>query len=417
MATRFITNAAVVLADRVLSRATVRIEGGLIAEVVDGPSSVRGDAVIDADGAYLLPGVVDLHNDNLEFEINPRSSANLPLPFALATMERRLAAAGVTTEFHAISFQEQVRKGRTISDAGERAAFIAGYDDSPDRAVRHHILHRLDMRTPGVLESALPSLRRVRVPYVSLNDHTPGQGQYRDVERLIAMADRNRAMRGHDEVESDWYRERMRRGMADTETVPAFYQTVAEASSHVPMIISTHDDDTVEKVDEQLTLGATVAEFPITIEAAAHARRHGMAIIVGAPNIVRGGSQSGNLAATELVRQGLADIVCADYHAPSLIPAAFRLVDEGLLGLPEAVRMVSRNAALAVGLDDRGEIAPGLLADLCLVRRDANGLPHVERTFIAGRQSFAFLRHGEPAAVSPAVAPAGRELAGRESGA
>lgn len=417
MQTRIITNAKVVLTDRVLSRASVRIEDGLIAEVVDGPTSVRADEVVDADGAYLLPGVVDLHNDNLEFEINPRSSANLPLPFALATMERRLAAAGVTTEFHAISFQEQVRKGRTISDAGQRAAFIAGYDDSPARGVRHHILHRLDMRTSGVLESALPSLRQVRVPYVSLNDHTPGQGQYRDVERLIAMAERNRAMRGHDEVESDWYRERMRRGLADTETVPAFYQTVAEASNHVPMIISTHDDDTVEKVDEQLVLGATVAEFPITIEAAAHARRHGMAIIVGAPNIVRGGSQSGNLAATDLVRQGLADIICADYHAPSLIPAAFRLVDDGLLGLAEAVRMISRNAALAVGLDDRGEIAPGLLADLCLVRRDADGLPHVERTFIAGRQSFAFLRYDELRTGATSAATAERELAGREAGA
>jgi len=417
---RIITNAAVVLADRVLSRAAVVIRDGLVAGIVEGASRVAGAGVIDADGAYLIPGVVDLHNDNLEFEIHPRSSANLPLPFALATMERRLAAAGVTTEFHAISFQEQVRKGRTISDAGERAAFIADFDDSPDRAVRHHILHRLDMRTPGVLGSALPSLRRVRVPYVSFNDHTPGQGQYRDVERLIAMADANRAMRSDDTVDPEWYRERMRRGMEDNHTVPAFYQTVAEAANHVPMIISTHDDDTVAKVDEQLRLGATVAEFPITVEAAAHARRHGMAIVVGAPNIVRGGSQSGNLPAAELVRQGLADIVCADYHAPSLIPDAFRLVDDGLLGLPEAIRMITRAPARAVGLTDRGEIAPGQLADLCLVRRDDAGWPHVERTFIAGRESFAFLRYDATATgqTMPRMAghgSLGREYAGREA--
>ena len=404
MVVRIITNASVVLADQVLPRATVTIRDGLVADVAEGGSRAGGAGVIDADGAYLLPGVVDLHNDNLEFEINPRSSANLPLPFALATMERRLAAAGVTTEFHAVSFQEQVRKGRTISEAGERAAFLARYDGAADRAVRHHILHRLDMRTPGVLESALPSLRRVRVPYVSLNDHTPGQGQYRDVERLIAMADATRAMRSDEAVDPEWFRERMRRGMEDSETVPAFYRTVAEAASRVPMIIATHDDDSIEKVDEQLMLGATVAEFPITVEAAAHARRHGMAIIVGAPNIVRGGSQSGNLSAQELVRQGLADIICADYHAPSLIPAAFRLVDDGLLGLAEAVRMISRNAALAVGLSDRGEITPGLLADLCLVRRDAAGWPHVERTFIAGRESFAFLRY-EEADAGQTIAP------------
>jgi len=417
---RIIENAAVVLADRILPRASVVIRDGLVADIVAGGSRSASPGTIDADGAYLIPGVIDLHNDNLEFEIHPRSSANLPLPFALATMERRLAAAGVTTEFHAISFQEQVRTGRTISDAGERAAFIAGYDDSPARAVRHHILHRLDMRTPGVLGSALPSLRRVRVPYVSLNDHTPGQGQYRDVERLIAMADANRAMRSDETVDPEWYRERMRRGMEDTNTVPAFYQTVAEAADHLPMIISTHDDDTVEKVDEQLLLGATVAEFPITVEAAAHARRHGMAIIVGAPNIVRGGSQSGNLPAAELVRQGLADIICADYHAPSLIPAAFRLVDDGLLGLSEAIRMITRAPALAVGLTDRGEIAPGQLADLCLVRRDGEGWPHVERTFVAGRESFAFLRY-DATATGPRMSQAAerdatsREYVGQEA--
>ena len=415
MQTCVITNAAVVLTDRVIPRGAVEIRDGLIADLTEGPSRAIGPDVIDADGAFLMPGVVDLHNDSLEFEIHPRSLANLPLPFALATMERRLAAAGVTTEFHAVSFQEQVRKGRSVSEAEDRAAFIAGYDDSPARAVRHHILHRLDMRTPGVLESALPSLRRVRVPYVSLNDHTPGQGQYRDVERLIAMADANRAMRGDASVDSDWYRERMRRGMEDIETIPAFYRTVFEASSHVPMIISTHDDDTVAKVDEQLRLGATIAEFPITIEAASHARRHGMAIIVGAPNIVRGGSQSGNLSAHELVRQGLADIICADYHAPSLIPAAFRLVDDGLLTLPDAVRMISRAPALAVGLTDRGEIGPGLLADLCLVRRDAAGWPHVETTVVAGRQSFAFRRSDEPAARHHVPERAERELAGRET--
>lgn len=410
------TNAAVVLVDRVLPRATVIVQDGLVADIVEGASRAAGPNVIDADGAFLLPGVVDLHNDNLEFEIHPRSSANLPLPFALATMERRLAAAGVTTEFHAISFQEQVRKGRTISEAGERAAFIADYDDSSARPVRHHILHRLDMRTPGVLESALPSLRRVRVPYVSLNDHTPGQGQYRDVEHLIAMADTNRAMRGNETVDSNWYRERMRRSMADTETVPAFYRTMAEATSHVPMTISTHDDDTVEKVDEQLRLGATVAEFPITIEAAAHARRNGMAIIIGAPNVVRGGSQSGNLPAHELVRQGLADIICADYHAPSLIPAAFRLADDGLLGLPEAVRMITRTPSQTVGLTDRGEIAPGLLADLCLVRRDATGWPHVERTFVAGRESFTFRRYDQAMTVMEATTAPERGRAGREAG-
>lgn len=405
-----ITNAQVVLADRVLKHATVRVDDGRISAIETGPvSSLTEQAtIVDADGAFLIPGVVDLHNDNLEFEINPRVNANLPLPFALATMERRLAGAGVTTEFHAISFQDRIDKGRSIGYAERKAAFLAGIDDSAERPVRHNILHRLDMRTEGSLETALPSLRQVRTPYVSLNDHTPGQGQYRDVERLIAMAQQQQKSRGKDEVVArEWYLERMRTNLADTETVPAFYRSIAEERERTPMVISTHDDDTVEKVLAQVALGAAVAEFPVTFEAAECARRAGMTVVVGAPNVLRGGSQSGNLSATALAEADLADAICADYHAPCLIPAAFRLVELGVRDLPAAIAMITRNPAHAVGLIDRGEIAVGNLADLVLVRIDASGMPQVEATFVEGRQSLAFARYTNqmPAPVSSALEP------------
>ncbi|MGB3330673.1 MAG: hypothetical protein WBA46_17055, partial [Thermomicrobiales bacterium] len=166
-----IVNARVVLRDTLLERATVRVEDGHVAAIEEHTASGRapdadGASIIDADGALLIPGVVDLHNDNLEFEIHPRHNANLPLPFALASMERRLAGSGVTTEFHAVSFQDRRDKQRTIIGAEEKAAFLADVDDSPDRPVRHNILHRLDVRTEGSLESALPTLQRARTPYV-----------------------------------------------------------------------------------------------------------------------------------------------------------------------------------------------------------------------------------------------------------
>ncbi|MBA2518760.1 MAG: alpha-D-ribose 1-methylphosphonate 5-triphosphate diphosphatase [Chloroflexia bacterium] len=404
-----ITDVTAVLPERVIEHAAVRIDAGVITTIDAGPlSSVTEQAaMVRGDGAYLLPGIVDLHNDNWEFEINPRAGANLPIAFALQTMERRLAAAGVTTEFHAISFQERAQKQRHLADAEVKAALIAGFNDSPARAVRHNVLHRLDVRTPGALERALPSLCEMRVPYVSLNDHAPGQGQYRDVERLIALAHVNQESRGNEATPAEWYRERMRAALADQESVPAFYRRVAEAAAHLPLIISTHDDDTVAKVDQQLAIGATICEFPITIEAARYARHHGMTIVIGAPNVVRGGSQSGNLAAAELIRLGLADAICADYHAPCLLPAAFALADRGLADLPTAVRMISRTPARAVGLTDRGAIAPGLAADLILVRRDREGLPHVEAPFVAGRQTFGFARAPE-ATAGVAVFPNGR---------
>ncbi|HEU0164020.1 MAG TPA: alpha-D-ribose 1-methylphosphonate 5-triphosphate diphosphatase, partial [Thermomicrobiales bacterium] len=339
-----VTNATVVLPDHILEETTVRIDDGIITAIETGSVSslTEQETIVDADGAYLIPGVVDLHNDNLEFEIHPRANANLPLHFALSTMERRLAGAGVTTEFHAVSFQNMRGKGRTITDAEHKAEFLAAFDDDDRRAVRHNILHRLDVRTPTSIDSALPSLRRVKRAYASLNDHTPGQGQYRDVDRLIKMAAESQAMRNAAPTEREWYLERMRQGLADTEAVPAYYRHLQDELVHTPVILSTHDDDTIEKVDAQLALGATISEFPITFEAAERARAGGMVILVGAPNIVRGGSQSGNLSAIELAAAGLADAIVADYHAPCLIASAFRLVNDGVRDLPAAIAMITR---------------------------------------------------------------------------
>lgn len=390
-----ITNARVVLPDETLEAATVRVDDGRVSVIEQaGVSSVtEQEQIIDAAGSWLIPGVVDLHNDNLEFEIHPRHNASLPLPFALSTMERRLAGAGVTTEFHAVSFQERLDKNRSIVDAEDKASFLAGFDDSDERPVRHNILHRLDVRTRDSLASALPTLQRVRTPYISLNDHTPGQGQYRDVDRLIRMAEASRAARGDfTPVEANWYLERMRTNLENTDAVDAFYASIAEALAHTPMVISTHDDDTIQKVEAQHILGASVAEFPVTMEAAQYARDGGMTIVVGAPNIVRGGSQSGNLNASDLVAADLADAICADYHAPCLIPAAFKLVELGLREMPAAIAMITRNPARAVGLSDRGAIAVGQLADFALVRTDRFGLPQVEATFLGGRQVLDFNR-------------------------
>jgi alpha-D-ribose 1-methylphosphonate 5-triphosphate diphosphatase len=387
-----ITGAAIVLPDRVIERGTLRVDDGEITAIEEGGiSSLTEQATtFEASGAYLMPGVIDLHNDNLEFEVNPRPRANLPVPFALSNMERRLAGAGVTTEFHAITFMNRPEKLRTVVDAIAKSEYIASIQDGPQRAVRHQILHRLDVRSPEALDSALESINRMHIRYASLNDHAPGQGQYRDIERLIQLAHMDAERKGLEKTPADWYHERMAKAQADTETVPAFYARVELESELNRIMLSSHDDDTIEKVDAQIAIGATVSEFPVTIEAAERARERGMTIIVGAPNIMRGGSQSGNLAASDLIDADLADAICADYHAPSLIPAAFRVYNEGKRDLAAAIRMVTDAPARALGLDRLGAIAIGNIADLALVRVDADGIPHVQSTWIAGRQSFSF---------------------------
>lgn len=387
-----VTNATAILATEIIDDATIHIEDGVITSVAQSSveSAPQHHAVYNARGAYVMPGIVDLHNDNLEHEINPRAKANLPVAFALSNMERRLAASGVTTEFHSISFQDRESKGRSIVDARAKAEFVHQFEDDPRHGVRHHILHRLDVRTENSIEQAMPTLMDAQYPYASLNDHTPGQGQYRDVERLIQIAHEQAEKRNGQKADPEWYFERMRHALADTETVPAFYRKVAGLKDSIDLHLATHDDDTLQKVEEQLALGARIAEFPVTFEAAEFSRENGLAIVVGAPNIVRGGSQSGNLSAMDLVARDLADIICADYHSPSMLPAAWKLADQGRLSLPAAVAMLTANPANAVGMNDRGVIEAGKLGDLCIVRVDESGWPHCEATIVGGVVAFSY---------------------------
>lgn len=386
-----LTNANVVLPDRVIPGGAVLIDRGFIAAIVEARHQLPGvpPEEVDAGDAFLIPGIIDLHNDSLETEINPRPGANLPLEFALTTLERRLAASGVTTEFHAISFMNMEKSSRTVAQAAERSGYVSGQHDHPGRMVEHHVLHRLDVWNPDAMDSLFDSVGRMHTGYVSLNDHTPGQGQYRDVARYTQFMQQWRQQRGGATLGEDEIHQKISSRGADGSTIPSVYARVHAERQARPFVLSTHDDDSPEKVDRQWEIGASIAEFPVTMDAAVRARERGMSIVVGAPNIVRGGSTSGNMDAVDLVAAGLADIICADYHAPSLLVAAFRLVEEGLLDLPAAIRMLTANPARAVGLDDRGSIEPGKRADLALVRLGASGTPMVEALYRRGHMVMA----------------------------
>jgi len=387
-----IHNAVLVLPDAVIERGAVGIADGAIAEVVDGPAA-RGTYAreIDARGAYLMPGIIDLHNDSLETEINPRPETDLPLEFALSNLERRLLPFGVTTEFHAVAFMDMARNRRTVSQAAARAAFIADHRCSGSAVLDHHILHRLDVWSPHSMDAIFESLDRFPARYVSLNDHTPGQGQYRDLDKYIERMKAWTAARGGAPPDGGEVHERIAGRAADTTTLPQVYDRVRAESARSRLVIASHDDDSPEKVDMLWEVGARIAEFPVTLDAARRARERGMWIVVGAPNIVRGGSSSGNQDARELFEHGLADVICADYHAPSLLRSAFRLVDEGLIDLPTAVKTLTLNPAEAVGLPSIGAIREGWRADLILVRCGANGLPVVESVMRDGRTVYALM--------------------------
>ncbi|GMU41192.1 MAG: hypothetical protein AMXMBFR23_20580 [Chloroflexota bacterium] len=383
-----ITHANIVLGDHVLEDANLVIEDGRIATF--GPchevAVPDGATVLDADhGMYLMPGIIDTHNDGLENEINPRPRAALPPSFALHNYERRALAAGVTTSFHAITFANMLRSERTIADAAARTEIIRA--GRAGASMDHQVLHRLDVWTPEGVTPLLDSMRLCDVQAMSLNDHTPGQGQYRNLEAFKKTLEAYRADDPSFDAQAEIDR-RIAERRDDTTTLTGVYDRVTQAYAEAPFVIASHDDDSPEKVDVMHSLGATVAEFPITNEAAARARELGMWITVGAPNIVRGGSTSGNSDAAELVGLGLADIICADYHSPSMLLSIFRLVDRGLATLPQAVKMVTANPAAAFGLLDRGRIEVGLSADLALVQL-VDGHPVVQAVTYRGRPVYA----------------------------
>jgi len=347
---------------------SVLIRDGLIADISSG-ASAAGE---DLGGDYLLPGVVELHTDHLEYHIAPRPTVQWdPLPAVLAS-DAQLTASGATTVFDAVRIGSGFGKSDATVEAARRLA------DSIELAVdagllrADHSIHvRCEVAAPDCLDAFAGFADDPHVRLVSLMDHTPGQRQYADLE----VFKRFQIGRGN-VTESGWdafvtpLLERSER-YADVHR-----RAIAGLATERGVTLATHDDATSEHVADSVALGVVISEFPTTVIAADAAGSRGQRIVMGAPNIVRGGSQSGNVAAAELLGLGLLHILSSDYVPSSPLQAVFQLAADGALGLADGVRLVSGNPARAVGLDDRGEIAVGQRADL--VRIQPHDLPATE---------------------------------------
>jgi alpha-D-ribose 1-methylphosphonate 5-triphosphate diphosphatase len=354
-----LTNATLVLPDRLL-HGTIEVAKGRIAGIESGLSRLPG--AIDCDGDFLLPGAVDLHTDNLERQVNPRANARWPSRSALLAHDAQCAAAGVTTVFDALcvgdlGFDED--RTLTCTDG------IADLDAlTPTGLLKaEHFLHlRCEVPAPAMLGLVDRFADHASVRMVSLMDHTPGIGQYGDLTRYRALCRGD----GDGEAEIDrrigFLQERRERMRA-----PNRRGLIARLAGS-RAVLASHDDRTLEEVAENLADGILVSEFPVTEAAAAASRSAGMQVIAGAPNLVRGGSHTGNIAAIDLIRAGLVDALASDYVPCSLIEAAFAVAASRVLSLPMAVALVTSSPARIAGLDDRGALATGLRADILRVR-------------------------------------------------
>lgn len=361
------TNAMIVTADDLFNGFIV-VEGGRITEVSSGRAPERGH---DLKGDFLMPGLVEIHTDNLEAHYMPRPKVEWNLGSAVLAYDAQIATSGITTVFDSLRIgigDNELRAGmgaqtETLADEIERCA-LAG------TLRADHLTHiRCEVPAAGVAESLERFLATRKVHLISLMDHTPGQRQFRDLEKYFIYYGGKTG-----KSEAEMYRDVAIRQADGGARAQANRPKVVEIAQRHAIPLASHDDTTIDEVRQSIAEGVAIAEFPTTVESAAASRGAGMATVMGGPNVVRGGSHSGNVSARVLAEEGLLDVLSSDYVPASLLLAAMKLTDvPGVGGLPGAIRLVSKNPADATGLKDRGEIALGKRADLIRVaQRNGN---------------------------------------------
>ncbi|WP_340101488.1 alpha-D-ribose 1-methylphosphonate 5-triphosphate diphosphatase [Salinibaculum salinum] len=351
----------------------VRVEGERVVEIGD----IDGDAdtVIDADGRLVLPGLIDIHGDDIENHLHPRSGARMALPMALASADRANVAAGITTKFHAISFELDEEAGRSPELAATLTAAITAADDL---LVDHRLHARCEVTQRRCVDAVLEVVENGDADLVSVMSHIPGKGQFRDVEAFKQYYE-NASEHSAEEAE-EMIEERTSISMA---TLRERVDEIVEAAHEAGAVTASHDDENPAEVERLADAGVDITEYPITLETAERAAQLGMTTAMGAPNLVRGESQWGNLSTAEAIEAGVVDTLVADYHPPSLLAGAF--VDTGE-PLSERVKRVSANPADALGFDDRGRVEVGRRADLLVVDREPT--PTVARALVAGEPVY-----------------------------
>lgn len=355
----------------------VHIENGIITDVAPGTTSVP--EADDWQGDYLLPGFVELHTDNLEKHLAPRPGVMWNVDAAFVIHDAQIAAAGITTVFDSLAIGSR-------TDAGLRGSQIHRDAVSAlDRLAAHkflraeHYLHlRCEVGTEDVIDLFDELGRHRLVGLASVMDHTPGQRQWRDPAKWRQYQERN----------GKWSDEKMEAALIElselqTRYADAHRRRIVNRCRELGLSMASHDDTLAEHVEEALRDGIGISEFPTTMVAARTARQHGLVTVMGAPNVVRGGSHSGNVSALELAMEGLLDILSSDYVPSSLMMAAFQLVRDAGWPLPRAIATVSIAPAKAVGLDDRGAIEIGLRADMVRVGF-IDAFPVPRATYVCG---------------------------------
>ncbi|HEV2560212.1 MAG TPA: alpha-D-ribose 1-methylphosphonate 5-triphosphate diphosphatase [Microvirga sp.] len=376
--TLVLQNADIVLPQAVIRGWAAAVDGRIV-EIGEGRPPERG---LDLEGDTLIPGLVELHTDHLESHYAPRPKVRWHPLGAVLAYDAQIAASGITTVF------DSLRAGVDVDGGGLGGELmqLAGAIDEARRAGLfrcEHLTHlRCEVPSPDVVDTVRAFVERFPVGLISLMDHTPGQRQFRDLDKYFVYYG-GKTGKSAEEIEAAVAMKQDFNAERSAVNRPALVGIARERA--IPL--ASHDDTTVEEVRQSVEEGVVLAEFPTTLESALACREHGITVMMGAPNLIRGGSHSGNVAAEALAQEGVLDIFSSDYVPASLLMAAFDLPRRvPSISLSEAILTVTRNPAQATGLDDRGEIAPGKRADLVRVRV-AGDMPVVRQVWRGGERT------------------------------
>lgn len=370
------SNCNIVLPDRILN-GSVMVRDGYIDDISPG----RSASGMDLDDDYLIPGCVELHTDHLETHFQPRPKVRWNMDAALQAHDGQIATAGITTVFDALRVGLDGDTELGASDMSAMAATISAANAGKRLRAEHFIHLRCEVSVCDVVDHFDEMKSNDRIRLASLMDHAPGQRQFVNLEAYRIY------YQGKKKLSDEEFVHFSERRIAESNANSARNRRlIAERCHDQSIAMASHDDATVEHVAEGIELGVALAEFPTTIEAALLSRAAGLQVLMGAPNVVRGGSHSGNVSALELLEHGALDILSSDYVPFSLLQAVFLLAEKSILDLPSAVRLVSDNPARAAKLDDRGRIEVGRRADLVRVRAEAGLPPQVAGVWREGRR-------------------------------
>ena len=338
------------------------------------------EVAVDLGEKKIVPGIVDLHSDAIEKEIEPRHGATFPVELAITELDKKLSMAGITTMFHAIGFEDNPKKKRSVYLARQQIEEI--YNANKKHLGVDNFVHaRFELSASDAVEPIKEVIDLGMVKLLSIMDHSPGQGQFKTLETFKTYYSSYYGL-SDDEVQ-DVVNKKMNK---DEDKIN---DLISHAKKHNLTLLS-HDDDCIEKLNGLSDLGVQISEFPLDLEVAKYAVSKGIATGMGAPNIVRGGSQSGNIAAIDLVREDVCKYLCSDYHPTSMLQAVYKMNQDADLPLAKGFSMITSTPAKYAKLDDRGELASGKLADILVI--DDSHIPKVVLTLKDGESIYNGIR-------------------------